>query len=305
MILFSNFGFRGFENVSLTPKIKKETGEESKSQNVFTDPLQQPSQDLFKKSSRHLNDFDTNIFVIPENMLPDDSLRLGIKIDKAEKNLKELNSQIDAIKALEIEENSERLAKLEEKKLLLNQEIQDYRDEYKSLGLMYQVSDIFCDVVNKSKDKYEQAKVAFTSNSAILKLKTLIPGMKQKEELSTTLDKFCKVQANLSGMLSKSVNPFLDAENKMNDIVAMMTVANKLDVQSNRVLNSFKTTKSKMTGLVVSVRDKIKSKFVAIREKTKEFIEKIIPKQEATEVVQDVKPVEEINIFEEIKESGA
>ena len=278
LILFSNFGFRGFENVSPIPKIKKEAGEESKDQNIFTNPLQQPPQDLFKKSSRHLNDFDTNIFIVPENMIPDDSLRLGIKIDKAEKNLKELNFQIDTIKALEIEENSERLAKLEDNKLLLSQEIQDYKDEYKNLGLMHKVSNVFCDVLNTSKDKYEQAKVAFTSNSAITKLKTLIPGMKQKEELATTLDKFCKVQVNLSGMLSKSVNPFLDAENKMNDFVTMMTAANKLEAESNRVLASFKKTTSKVTGFIDLTKDKINAKFIWIKEKISLLVQKLIPK---------------------------
>jgi len=211
--------------------------------------------------------------------LPTDSLRIELQIEKAENSLKDVDKEINSIKLLELDKNGNKIAQLEEKKGLINKEIQDYRSQYRELGLIYKITDIVTDGYNKAKDKFQEAKVAFTGRSLITKAKKLIPGLQEREELREILNKLDALQTNTEKVFSTKTNPIGENHKYFNEITILMTKANKLDAQTSKFLDSTKKAKLKITEIVKNTYSQVinsaKNTYIKATEKLKILKDKI------------------------------
>jgi len=279
---WDNLNLIKFNQTHLVPKIDQnnDDGRQQKNQNIFSNLLQEVPKDTFEKSYKRLNDTDSNI--LNKNMvqyLPTDSLRIELQLYQAENSLKDVNKEINSIKLLELDKDGNKIAQLEEKKGLINKEIQDYRSQYRELGLIYKITDIVTDGYNKAKDKFQEAKVAFTGRSLITKAKKLIPGLQEREELKEILNKLDALQTNTEKVFSTKTNPIGENHKYFNEITILMTKANKLDAQTSKFLDSTKKAKSKVTEIVQNtysqVVDYAKSTYIKATEKLKILKDKI------------------------------
>jgi len=279
---WDNLNLIKFNQTHLVPKIDQnnDDGRQQKNQNIFSNLLQEVPKDTFEKSYKRLNDTDSNI--LNKNMvqyLPTDSLRIELQIEKAENSLKDVDKEINSIKLLELDKNGNKIAQLEEKKGLINKEIQDYRSQYRELGLIYKITDIVTDGYNKAKDKFQEAKVAFTGRSLITKAKKLIPGLQEREELREILNKLDALQTNTEKVFSTKTNPIGENHKYFNEITILMTKANKLDAQTSKFLDSTKKAKLKITEIVKNTYSQVinsaKNTYIKATEKLKILKDKI------------------------------
>ncbi|OGI22992.1 MAG: hypothetical protein A2287_01435 [Candidatus Melainabacteria bacterium RIFOXYA12_FULL_32_12] len=282
MGFWDNLNLIKFNQTHLVPKIDQnnDDGRQQKNQNIFSNLLQEVPKDTFEKSYKRLNDTDSNI--LNKNMvqyLPTDSLRIELQIEKAENSLKDVDKEINSIKLLELDKNGNKIAQLEEKKGLINKEIQDYRSQYRELGLIYKITDIVTDGYNKAKDKFQEAKVAFTGRSLITKAKKLIPGLQEREELREILNKLDALQTNTEKVFSTKTNPIGENHKYFNEITILMTKANKLDAQTSKFLDSTKKAKLKITEIVKNTYSQVinsaKNTYIKATEKLKILKDKI------------------------------
>lgn len=236
MGLFDNISFNNFKISSFVGKINKLPDGESGNRNIFKNPSQELPEDVFEKApTTHISNPDPNIDNENAGLLTDDnSLKIEIKIEKTEERLKKVEDEINITKLFELDKDGKKLEELNLKKQSLEEEIKNYRSEYRNLGWIYKTADYFTDLYNKSTEFLNKVKVTMTEHPAVVKIKYLIPGWRKNEEIKQSLEKLCMLDNNLKGILSKSVNPFGESENKLNDFVAYMTQANKISFQANK-----------------------------------------------------------------------
>jgi hypothetical protein len=227
--------------------------------NIFEDLLRQVPQDTFEKSSRRLNDLDSSLlnenFV---NFLPNDPLRLELQIGSAENRLFDTKNEINAVKLLDLDKDGDKLAKLEEKKNQLNQEIYAYKIEYRALGFIYKITDTVSSGYNKVIDKMNSAKTSLTSKSKVIKVKSIITGFENPAETKDVIDKYNALQTNVDKINSIKTNPFGEADNYFKDFTEVMDKLNKLDSRANKIL----TPEKPREWVFVSFGKKLYSKFI-------------------------------------------
>ncbi|EKE04000.1 MAG: hypothetical protein ACD_20C00120G0001 [uncultured bacterium] len=272
----------GFNQSPLVPLTGQSNDNErqKKNQNIFDNLLEQVPQDRFEKTYKRLNDNDSDI--INKNLvqyLPNDSLRIELQLQGAENVLKEVDKEIKSVKLLELDQDGDKLAKLAEKKEQVNQEIHGYKAQYRSLGLIYKITDIVADGYNKIKDDFLKVKDAFTSRPLIETVKKFIPGMKEREELKEILDKLDALQLNTEKVFAAKPNPYGENDKYFREITILMSKANKLDAQTNKFIDTTQKAKSKIIESSQDTYNKAvsfgKSSYIKAVEFVKEIKDKI------------------------------
>ncbi len=141
------------------------------------------NENIFDDESIEFNDLDSNMLnrdLI--KFLPTDSLRLELQLQRAEKRLKKIDNEINAIQTLQIEE-TEREELLENKKRFLNHKINSYKSQYRQLGYMYMAADFISETGIAIKEKIENLQKKVFSMSFCKLLLKKIPGYKEKQKL--------------------------------------------------------------------------------------------------------------------------
>jgi hypothetical protein len=138
---------------------------------------------LFDEEPIEFNDLDSNM--LNRSMikfLPTDSLRLELQLERAEKKLKKVDEEIKTSELLAIEEtaNEEFLKK---KKKQLIEEINLYKSEYRELGFVYKIADMFLDTKNKMAENINNFKDLIFSQQLFKKIFEKIPGYAEKQKL--------------------------------------------------------------------------------------------------------------------------
>lgn len=242
-----NVGFNRFREVSLLPKVDVNQKNNQKQQDNQSNFFKNPNKDTFEPSFKRLNDLDTEI--INKNLykfLPVDSLRIELQLEMSEKRMKEVETDMKVLSFLGVEKESEKFAALEQKKQNISKEILQYRQEYRELGVMYKVTDSFADLLQKTKNRVTDAKVAFMGSSFISTIKSVVPAIKAREEIKQTLNNSLMFDSSLSSMLSTTVTPFGENEQRFKEFAHVMTKANGLDFKISKLLNTAKVSGSKL-----------------------------------------------------------
>ena len=153
---------------------------------------------VFDDESIEFNDWDSNILNRSLlKFLPNDSLRLELQLERAEKKLKKIDDEIETSKLLDIQEAS-RDKLLEKMKNKLNTEINSYKSQYRKLGFVYMIADILSETGIKITEKINNLKSSAFSNPLFKAILEKIPGYteKQKLEKMSVLQKKIEIEIN-------------------------------------------------------------------------------------------------------------
>lgn len=214
----------------LIPKVGQQNDRQQKGGGFSGNPLPgQPVSDVFERKYVSFNANDSEIWQKSLfRFLPNDSLRLELQLDHAENELKDVKGKIQAVKILKLDEKRNKLPELEEKQKEVNKLIGFYRKQYRELGAVYFLSDVFSEGYKKSKEKLDEIKLSFGSNKIISKIaEKLFPDFAKSRRLKEFLNKFGAAQDNLKNLFSQKSYP--EKEEYFSSWIAVMAKANKLN----------------------------------------------------------------------------
>lgn len=156
---------------------------------------------FFDEESIEFNDLDSNL--LNRSMikfLPTDSLRLELQLERAENKIKKIDEEIKTSKILEIEENS-REKFLKNKKNQLIKEINSYKSQYRELGFIYKIADMYSDARISIIEKINNLKTFMFSQTLFKKILQKIPGYNEKQKL----EKMNLLQKKISCEIRKNI----------------------------------------------------------------------------------------------------
>jgi len=138
---------------------------------------------LFEEEPIEFNDLDSNM--LNRNIikfLPTASLRLELQIERAENRLIQIDNEIKACQILQMQEiaSEDYLKKLRKKTI---KEINLYKTEYRNLGFLYKVADVFSDIKTNIFDSYRNCKNQLKSVIFLLKILNKLPFFSKKQQL--------------------------------------------------------------------------------------------------------------------------
>lgn len=215
--------------------------------NIFasSSPMQL-SKDIFEKSYKRLNDMDSKI--LDKSLvqyIPSDSLRLELKIQAAEGSLKSIRKEIRDTKILGLDKDKDRMLRLELQKLHTKKEIASYRSEYRKLGLVFKVADIFSEINNKNMEMISTMGNYFIHNPIVRKIKNSIPILKKRDEMKQIIEKINTVNSKARTTYMSKSTPFGESKNNFKELVHIISEANKVDIQSGKFLTLTQKTVKK------------------------------------------------------------
>lgn len=135
--------------------------------------------DVFDEEPIEFNDFDSNM--LNRNLfkfLPSDNLRLELQLERSENLVKKIDEELEYATILQLEDDL-KIDFLEKKRNLLIEKIQQYRQEYRNLGIMYKIADFLSVFRSFLSEKIKLLK----KNSIIKKILQRMPNYRQREKL--------------------------------------------------------------------------------------------------------------------------
>jgi len=252
-----NIGLNKFREISLQPKVGVNRDNNPEQQNNQSNIFSTPQKDTFEPSFRRLNDLDTEI--INKNLfkfLPTDSLRIELQLEVFEKRLKDVETNMNVLAFLGYEREHEKFVALEQKKQHISREILQYRQEYRDLGITYKIADTFLDLFQRTKNTVFNTKTAFMGSSLVTGVKGFFPGLKKGEEIKQTLNRSIMFGNSISNLLSPTVMPFGENEQRLFELSQMMAKANGLDSKISKLLNTAASSGSKIGNGFKELNDK-------------------------------------------------
>jgi len=242
-----NISFNKFRNISQQPRVEINQENNQKQQNNPSNFFKTDKNDEFIPSFKRLNDLDTNI--LNNNLfkfLPLDSLRIELQLELSEKRMKDVETDMKVLSFLGYDKESKNYDALEQRKQFIQEEILNYRKEYRDLGAIYKVADTVTDIFQKTRNKALDTKVAFMGTSFVKGIKDFFPGIKVGDEIKQTLNNSLLFNKSVSNLLSTTVTPFGENEQRFNELAQMMVKANSLDFKISKLLYSAKEAGSKI-----------------------------------------------------------
>lgn len=228
---------------SLNDRGGQRNSQQKQNHNIFANASFKLPSDTFerayyKKSYKRLNDIDSNIML--GNLfqfMPSDHFRLELKIQKEEKEIKQVKKEIYELKSLGFDKFKNRIAQLELQKRQLQKNLSKDRSEYRQLGVVFKVADMFSVFMNELSDKLTRMKYYLKNTYLVRKIVNSIPILRKQDELNKLLVNM-KTVNNVAGNFfvnSKHI-PFGEEKTTFNYFSSVMTKANKYDAQTTKFL---------------------------------------------------------------------
>ncbi len=92
-------------------------------------------------------------------------------------------------KALDLADEFVASADLNNQKIVLNGQLNDYKNEYKQLGISYSLTTAVSDSTTALNSLFKRIGFAIFENNAFKGLTETVPAIKQRNELKQTLEK--------------------------------------------------------------------------------------------------------------------
>jgi len=138
---------------------------------------------LFEEEPIEFNDLDSNM--LNRNIvkfLPTDSLRLELQMERAEKKIRNIDEEIKACEILEMQEiANEEFLKKSKKRLL--QKISSYKSEYRELGFIYKIADMFSEAKTELLANYNYLKNLIFTCTLSKRIFEKMPGYAEKQKI--------------------------------------------------------------------------------------------------------------------------
>ena len=247
MKFLGNINFNNIKGLPFQGVISKKQENKQKHQENQFNFFKNPQKDAFVPSFKRLNDTDTNL--INNNLLkyiPADSLRIELELEQSENKLKDIETDIKVLKFLGYDEQNEKFADLNKKKMELSSKISEKRVDYRNLGLMNKVTDSVADVYLRTLQKASDTRTSFLANPFVKKIKAALPALNSQNgmngEIKETLNNSVMFGNKFSSFLSTTVTPHGEEGQRWAEFAGMMANANKLDAHISKLLAKTKTS---------------------------------------------------------------
>lgn len=196
-----------------------------------------------------INDYDLNLINDSlANHLPTESLKIEFLLQKAEKELNQLDNEIQNIKILNLPVSKDKLIALETRKIIVIEKINSLKKQYKNLDKFNSISEIFSDMYNLAQEKTNSAKNLVTHNQFTRTLKKSIPAIQKNEELKEINKKFLFLTGSINQISDKKTS--FGSLTTQRNLAIYLNEANKLNKQYNRIITpniqNFKKTDNKL-----------------------------------------------------------
>lgn len=183
-----------------------------------------------------INDYDSNL--INDSLaqhLPTESLKLEFLIEKAEKELKEIDIDIQSLKLLNLNTDSNKLKGMENRKNEILIKLELYKKEYRNLDKFNAITDIFTNLYGFAKTNADNAKSLVFDNPLAKNVKNSIPIIKKGEDLKEMNRKFLFLTGSINRMSEKKVS--FGSLTSQRNLAQYLNEVNKLNKQYTNLMS--------------------------------------------------------------------
>ncbi|MEI7473559.1 MAG: hypothetical protein WCK67_02170 [bacterium] len=197
-------------NFFLNPTLQELISEKDEVSDKLLDLNNQNSVETKNNSNpitlNRINDYDSNL--INDSLaqhLPTESLKIEFMIEKAEKELKEVDSEIQSIKLMNLSSAKIKLTELENRRIEILDKLSHYKKQYRTLDKFNAISDVFNDLYGVAKNGADNAKTLVFENPISKNFRRSIPMVKKSDDLKEINRKFLFLTGSINRISDKKV----------------------------------------------------------------------------------------------------
>lgn len=208
---------------------------------------------------KRFNELDTKILedLAPTQENQNQYLKLEIKIENTEKEIKLVKEQLNILRLVQCEKDANKIQFLEEKELALISRLEKLKYNYDLLGAAPNLSNKINDLIAASQDKVTRIKQLFD-----------MPIIGQKNQIKNDVKHLMLLQKHLNEISNAKHSPYGEQDENINDYIKFLASANKLNCQITRSINNEINFQKRMRLLVLHYYKKllkmIRKKLVSI-----------------------------------------